>query len=165
MLKVLDCKDKKAASVEFNTYIPLYVEFGSWDISKEPTVYWRNGDFIKSLVEIEIGRNEGDIRSITLNLCEEVNIIEDLEIKNKKICEGIPVINLEKFFNATCVDEKGNLRVFIYKDIVNILFSENEIVSIIQNENIGFGLDVNNAICSILVKGLKENEKAMFLQH
>jgi hypothetical protein len=155
MLKVLEYEDKKTESIEFNTYIPMYVEFGSWDISKEPTVYWRTGDFEKSLIEIEIGKNKGDIRSITLNQCEKIDMIEIPEIKNKKTFEGFPVVNLLNLLNETYVDEISNLKVSIYQDIVYILFSEHEITSVLQNDNVGFGLDNDNIICSIIVKGLE----------
>ncbi len=155
MLKVLEYENKKTESIEFNTYIPMYVEFGSWDISKEPTVYWRTGDFEKSLIEIEIGKNKGDIRSITLNQCEKIDMIENLEIENKETFEGFPVVNLHNLLNETYVDEMSNLKVSIYQDIVYIMFSEHEITSVIQNDNVGFGLDNENIICSIIVKGLE----------
>ena len=27
-------------------YTPINIEFGLWNISKEPTIYWRTGDFL-----------------------------------------------------------------------------------------------------------------------
>ncbi|MGB8453815.1 MAG: hypothetical protein WCD89_16010 [Anaerocolumna sp.] len=165
MLRVLKYKDKKPISMEFNIYIPVYIEFGSWDISIEPTVYWRIGDSKKSVMEIGIGRYRGDIRSVALNFCDKVNVLEDINISNKKIMEGLPIVQFDKIWSETYIDEKSNLKIYLYKDQVYILFSEKEIMSIIQNDRVGFGLDINNDICCILAKGLNENDKAAFLQY
>ncbi len=165
MLKVLKYKDKISTSIEFNIYIPIYIEFGSWDISQEPTVYWRTGDFKKSVMEIGIGKYKGDIRSVALNLCEKVNVLEDININSKKMIEGIPVVQFDKILYNTYMDEQSNLKVYLYKDQVYIIISDNEIVSVIQNDHVGFGLDANNNICCILAKGINEKERAAFLQY
>lgn len=159
MLRVLEYKEKKSTNIEFDVYTPINIEFGSWNISKEPTIYWRTGDFKKSLMEIGVGKNTGDIRSITLTLSDNVYKIDNLNTKNLKVIEGIPVIKVDKFMNETYVDEKGELKVYIGSNKVYILFSENEIESIVQNDSVGFGLDSNEMICSIVVKDIGENEK------
>ncbi len=165
MLRVLKYKDKKPTSIEFNIYIPIYIEFGSWDISQEPTVYWRTGDLHKSVMEIGIGKYKGDIRSVALNFCGKVNVLDSFNTYNKKIMEGLPVVQFDKIMSETYIDERSDLRVYLYKDQVYILLSENEIISIIQNDHVSFGLDINNDICCILAKGLNENDKAAFLQY
>jgi hypothetical protein len=159
MLKVLEYKEKKSANIEFDVYTPINIEFGSWNISKEPTIYWRTGDFKKSLMEIGMGKNRGDIRSITLTLSDNVYKIDKVNTKNLRVIEGIPVIQVDKFMNETYVDEKCELKVYIGVNKVYISFSENEIVSIIQNDSVGFCLDNNEMICSIIVKDIGENEK------
>lgn len=73
MLRIRDYYPPKFTKVEVDLYIPLTIEFGTWNLSEEPTIYWRTGDFKKSLIEIGVGKDLGDIRSITLTVCENVN--------------------------------------------------------------------------------------------
>ena len=65
MLKVFKHEETKKENIEFDIYTPINIEFGVWNISKEPTIYWRTGDFNGSLIEIGIGQYKKDIRSIT----------------------------------------------------------------------------------------------------
>ena len=48
MLKVLKYKEKKPANIEFDVYTPINIEFGLWNISKEPTIYWRTETFYQT---------------------------------------------------------------------------------------------------------------------
>lgn len=162
MLKVLEHKIKKPENIEFDVYTPLNIEFGSWNIAKEPTIYWRTGDFKKSLIEIGIGKYTGDIRSITLTLIENVCRKNDLKIKNLKVLEGMPTIKVDQFLNETYIDEKGEMKAYIGTNMLLILFSENQIVSIVQNDHVGFGIDSKNLIGSIMVRDISENEKKAF---
>ncbi|MES9717656.1 hypothetical protein [Bacillus safensis] len=71
MLKVTEYKDSQSINIEYDLYTPINIEFGSWNISKEPTIYWRTGDFKKSLIEIGIAkftRQKAILRSKLLNI-------------------------------------------------------------------------------------------------
>ncbi|TXL61642.1 hypothetical protein FHP05_13205 [Cerasibacillus terrae] len=56
MLKIVEYKERQSANIEYDIYTPINIEFGTWNISKEPTIYWRTGDFKKSLIEIGLGK-------------------------------------------------------------------------------------------------------------
>ncbi|ENJ9654212.1 hypothetical protein AB2T14_001835 [Clostridium botulinum] len=159
MLKVLECKDKELVNIEFDRYVPLNIEFGSWNVSEESTIYWRIGDFKKSLIEIGIGKNKGELRSITLTLAENVYKLDNLKNENLKVVEGMPKIQVDNFENETYIDEKGDIKVYIGSDTVCIVFSENEVISFIKNYNIEFGIDSNEMISRIIVKNVKNSEK------
>lgn len=161
MLKVLEYNGKKPTNIEYNVYTPISIEFGAWNISNEPTLYWRTGDFKKSLIEIGIGKFTGDMRSITLTLSENVLLLEDnnFDVENVKLVKGIPVFEVDQFIDETYIDEKGKLDVHIGLDQVFISFSENKAVSLVQNENVSVGIDSNGMVCSIIVNDVKEHEK------
>lgn len=161
MLKVIDYKDSQPINIEYDLYTPINIEFGSWNISKEPTIYWRTGDFKKSLIEIGLGKYTGNIRSITLTLSENVHKMESLKLDMEDInmVKGVPSFQIEESNDNTYIDEKGKLDVYIGKDRVLISFSENDAVSILQNDTVGFVLDKEEVVCGILISGMLEHEK------
>ncbi|MFJ6206338.1 hypothetical protein [Bacillus pumilus] len=161
MLKVIDYKDSQPINIEYDLYTPINIEFGSWNISKEPTIYWRTGDFKKSLIEIGLGKYTGNIRSITLTLSENVHKMESLKLDMEDInmVKGVPSFQIEESNDNTYIDEKGKLDVYIGKDRVLISFSENDAVSILQNDTVGFVLDKEEVVCGIIISGMLEHEK------
>lgn len=160
MLKVKEYKESQSINIEYDIYTPINIEFGSWNISKEPTIYWRTGDFKKSLIEIGIGKHTGNIRSITLTLIESVHKMEslNLDMKNITLIKGVPNFQVEENNDKTYIDENGELIVYIGIGTVLILFSKNDTVSIVQNETVGFALDKNKMVCGIIVSGMLEHE-------
>lgn len=161
MLKVTGYKDSQSINIEYDLYTPINIEFGSWNISKEPTIYWRTGDFKKSLIEIGIGKYTGSLRSITLTLSENVHKMENLELdkKNINVIKGVPNFQVEEHNDKTYIDEKGKLDVYIGLDKVLISFSENDTVSVLQNDTVGFALDKDEVVCGIIISGMLEHEK------
>ncbi|PDY34173.1 hypothetical protein COO17_27950 [Bacillus wiedmannii] len=161
MLKVKEYKKSQSINIEYDVYTPINIELGSWNISKEPTIYWRTGDFKKSLIEIGIGKYTGNIRSITLTLSENVHKMEslNLDMKNITLIKGVPSFHVEEYNDKTYIDENGELYVYIGIGTVLISFSKNDTVSIVQNDNVGFALDRNKMICGIIVSGMLEHEK------
>jgi len=131
------------------------------NISKEPTIYWRTGDFKKSLIEVGMGKYTGNIRSITLTLSENVYKMDrlKLDMKNMTLIKGVPNFQIEEYNDKTYIDENGELNVYIGIDKVLISFSKNDAVSIVQNDTVGFVLDKNKMFCGILVSGMLEHEK------
>ena len=161
MLKVTEYKESKSINIEYDVYTPINIEFGTWNISKEPTIYWRTGDFKKSLIEIGVGKYTGNIRSITLTLSENVYKIENsnLDMTNITLIKGTPNFQVEEYDDETYIDENSKLNVYIGIDKVLISFSENDTVSIVQNDNVGFALDINKMVCGVIVSGMLEHEK------
>lgn len=161
MLKVTEYKDSQSINIEYDLYTPINIEFGSWNISNEPTIYWRTGDFKKSLIEIGIGKYTGSLRSITLTLSENVHKMENIKLDNKNInvIKGVPNFQVEEHNDKTYIDEKGKLDVYIGLDKVLISFSENDTVSILQNDTVGLALDKDEVVCGIIISGMLEHEK------
>lgn len=161
MLKVTEYKDSQPINIEYDLYTPINIEFGSWNISKEPTIYWRTGDFKKSLIEIGIGKYTGSLRSITLTLSENVHKMESLkfDLKDINMIKGVPNFQVEEYNDTTYIDEEGKLDVYLGIDKVLISFSENDALSILQNDTVGFALDKDEVVCGIIISDMLEHEK------
>ncbi|WP_213421198.1 hypothetical protein [Bhargavaea massiliensis] len=166
MLKVRDYCPPKFTKVEVDLYIPITIELGTWNVSEEPTTYWRTGDFKKSLIEIGVGKDSGDIRSITLAVCENVykEDYEHLCLSDPESIVGLPVIHSNQENDEIYHDEKGTLEVFLGGSTLYIKLSENEVVSYIKSEPIEFGIDNEHRICGILIKEIHEREKSILIE-
>lgn len=165
MLKVKENLNIVPVNIEFDMYIPINIEFDMWDISLEPTKYWRTGDLKKSLIEIGIGSKKGIIRSITLTQVSNIHDDNQISISNEiPVTRGIPVLEIENNDENIFTDEFRNFDVFINNDKLYILFSHNEIVEVIKNDRLSFGLDKNNVICVIEVDKLTPDEKFQIMQ-
>lgn len=164
MLKVFKYEETKKENIEFDIYTPINIEFGVWNISKEPTIYWRTGDFSGSLIEIGMGQCKKDVRSITLTICKNVYEVEDYSEDNFNIVKGSPILELENINNKIYTDEKGTLKVYIESKSVSIIFSENEISECLQNYNVKFYIDANKSLVGLRVNNISEDNKAI-LKH
>lgn len=166
MLKVRGYCPPKFTKVEVDLYIPITIKLGTWNVSEEPTTYWRFGDFNKSMIEIGIARNSGDLRSITLMICENVY---KKDYEHPGLCDpdrlvGLPVIHSNQLNGEMYNDEKGTLEVFLGGSTLYIKLSESEVVSYIKNEPIEFGIDHEDRICGILIKEINEREKSILIE-
>ena len=161
MLKVFKHEETKKENIEFDIYTPINIEFGVWNISKEPTIYWRTGDFRGSLIEIGMGQYKKDVRSITLTICKNVYEVDNYSEDNFNIVKGSPILELENINNEIYTDEKGTLKVYIESKSVSIIFSENEISDCLQNDNVNFYLDANKSLVGLRVNNISEENKAI----
>ena len=62
MLKLRKVEEPMKHLIEFDIYVPIKIRVGHWDMSKDHTLYWRTGDFEKSLIEIGLGSETGILR-------------------------------------------------------------------------------------------------------
>ncbi len=113
------------------------------------------------MVDLNCISGTGNIRFITLTLSENVHQIEylKLDMENITLIKDIPNFQVEEYDDKTYIDENSKLNVYIGIDKVLISFSENDTVSIVQNENVGFALDKDKMVCGVIVSGMLEHEK------
>ena len=62
MLKVLRLDKVIQERIFIDQYKPIKIKLGSWSIINEKIIYWRIGDFKKSLAEVGIASKSGLIR-------------------------------------------------------------------------------------------------------
>lgn len=161
MLKIFKYEESKKENIEFDIYTPINIEFGVWNISKEPTVYWRTGDFSGSLIEIGIGKYKKEIRSITLTICKNVYEVDNYSENNFNIFRGSPILELENINDKIYIDEKETLKVYIESRSISIIFSGNEISDCLQNDNVEFYLDTNKSLVGLRVNNISEKNKVI----
>lgn len=161
MLKVIKHEQAKKENIGFDIYTPLNIEFGVWNISKEPTIYWRTGDFGGSLMEIGIGQYKKDIRSITLTICKNVYEVDYYCGSNFNISKGSPILDLKNITNEIYTDENGTLKVYIESKSVSIIFLENRISECLKNDNVYFYLDDNKLLVGLRVNNISEENKTI----
>ncbi len=77
MLNVTKVSNSVSEKIEVDQYIPIKIVWGKWNIFSEETLYWRTGDFKKSLIEIGIASRSGVIRSLTVVHSDKINYNKD----------------------------------------------------------------------------------------
>lgn len=147
-----------------NDYIPLSVTWGDRDYTS--TLYWRTGDFKKSLIEIGIESKTGRIQSFTLTLAKKLNLNRDdrLDIK-VPIINGLPVINRkhwpedDRFF-----DKIGEFQLILNENAgrIYIVFNQDQVVKWIKSDRVLFGLNEKKKLALLGVQGIDDTEVKRF---
>lgn len=162
MLKVLKYGETKKENIKFDVYIPINIEFGSCNISEEPTIYLRLGNFNDSLIEIGIGKYKRDIRSITLTICKDIYEVDNHISDNFSKIKGSPILELENINNEIYIDKECTLKVYIESSSISIIFSDNKIRNCLENGNVDFYLDDNKSFIGLRVNNISEDNKIIF---
>ena len=165
MIKIKKCMKSKEENLEIDQYIPINLEFGKRDIAKDPTVYWRIGDFEKNLLEVGIGSENHDLRSITLVLCDKFDN-QELPLLNAKFEEsGCPVFSCEFDKELHRVDERRMISVFVGQNSVSVFFSEEDIEMCITNYKVEFFLNDRREWIGLRINDISADKIQMILQN
>lgn len=156
-MKIISCVNEKEVLFESDMYIPIDLKFGCENYAIDRIVYWRTGDFKRSLLEVGIGEDKGEIRSITLVVCDKV-YKKECDFKLEKTLLGCPVVDLGVHGEKKVIDEHGELEVYIDDDRVTILFSKSKIVGCMKNANVEFLLGSLNEWIGVIVKNVIVDE-------
>jgi len=157
MLQIKSITDCVPIAVEFDPYIAVNVNFGTWDLSLEKTIYWRTGDLKKELIEIGISENKRIIRSITIVLIKKINI-EEKKFAAVQLKQGIPIFDKINYDKNHLFDEVGPLEMFIGKEKLQVLFSHNEITLGLACDRVTCLFDKDNNFCGFQVANLTDKE-------
>lgn len=164
MIKIGDIKEVKNVSIEYDLYIPIDIKLGEQNKVSESILYWRVGDFEKTLVEIGIERNSKEICSITLVICDKVYELERIYNSYHNTMFGCPMIVIDNFEERTYIDESRSVAVYFEKNNVYILFAKTDAKVCIINGNIEFLADAENNWVGICIKDITE-ESLNILKH
>ena len=145
----------------FDDYIPIQVEFNhSIDLGKDRILYWRIGDFKKSLMEISISENSCKLLSLTLTLFNKIN--KDIKRKNsgdeilKK--EGLPIIDIKKWPKNRYLDVNKEFKVDVGHESIIIKIENKNIKFEIVNGKVSFGIGEDNDLCKIEIDNIEKNK-------
>ena len=158
MLRIIDSRECSKTEVEFGDYLP----FKFWHDAKSvgPNYYWRTGDLVTTLLEVEIDRGTGQIVAVSLLLPGRVSrAFPEIDFAGVIRANGYPSVDTSSWPSDRVRDEAGMLRVFIDSSRLLILLSASVAVSkICLADNVTFGVDVYGSIDWILVSNLPEQK-------
>ncbi|MBG9791229.1 hypothetical protein ABD76_01220 [Paenibacillus dendritiformis] len=160
MIQVNEISCVKEESIEFDEYVPITVRWGANERSFDKVLYWRTGDFKKSLFEMGISEQDGGLVSFTLTLIdsEKVKISENHEGVTSSI-QGLPLFNKDTIFNdSVYFDDITDIKVEVSNNSFSILFDQLPIVSHIQNGRVRFGLTEQKLLAKIEVSDISKSE-------
>ncbi len=148
--------------------IDHYVFSITWD--NKPTnqpIYWRTGDFNKSLIEIGVFENTGELVSLTLVCVEHVHdwgLTHPNKDANVPHETGIPVCdikpwNLDDSYDSTFLDEPSELQVYLAQNAISIQLGESTPISYwISSGRFTFGMGQNGFLHLIQIHALNKQE-------
>ena len=145
-------------------YIPINIKFGKQSDIDDPIFYWRTGDFQESLIEIGIGKEKKEIRTITLTICNNVYERERDDISLFRTVAGVPIVAIECFENNMYVDYEGILKFYYEEDGISILFSESKPVLCIKNKSVNFLVDIDNNWIGLRINDLSKRNKEILMK-
>ncbi len=137
--------------IESDGYVPVMARFR--DEFEAPPIYWRTGDFKKTLVEIGVDRNNGAICKITVT---SINGVSDTTLPKigfalSDLKEGIPCADLEVLGGETRVDVQCVVRALLERDELVVRFGDS--VPTIDNSsrcgNVAFLVSAANEVCGV----------------
>ncbi|CQR57004.1 hypothetical protein [Paenibacillus riograndensis] len=145
--------------LEIDPYIPIKIRWGKWNEILDPTIYWRTGDFKKSLIEIGISSESGLIRTVTVVHSDKI-ISDSTGINWPDIVqEGTPIFKVSNWPENGRLDENGAFEIWLSKTEVNLVLSKNTIVKKVISGRVCFGLDSCSNVCLVSVCTLSDEEE------
>ncbi|MFM1652570.1 hypothetical protein ACI7RC_10790 [Brevibacillus sp. B_LB10_24] len=155
LLKVYKVSDER---IEIDPYIPIDIRW-ELDNTHDRTLYWRTGDFKKSLLELGMS-SQGVIRSITLTQTDNY-FLDSLEsnLIGLSVSSGLPVFNVAKVPENGFLDEEERFEVHLRDKEVCIKFGKSKnLTSLIQSGRVRFGIDQSGLLSMVAVVNLTELE-------
>ena len=115
----------------------------------------------KNLLEVGIGKDNGELYSITLVCCERNKIYETdkvgLNILKKE--EGCPVFEFVREENEQVLqvlNEPHEFKIFLGKETINILYTDEAIDSSLKNEYVDFFVNKKREWVGICIHGVSD---------
>ncbi|KZE73456.1 hypothetical protein AV654_32075 [Paenibacillus elgii] len=160
MIQIADISDVREEKVENDEYIPINVKWRTNERAFGKILYWRTGDFRKSLCEMGISEVDGSIVSFTLTLVDKGNVefTGYPDIITPPI-EGCPRFKTDGLFNENgYFDDKNDIKVGVSSDSLRIFFEKLPIASCVRNGRIMFGLTERKSLAMIEVSKMNKAE-------
>ncbi|WP_052304536.1 hypothetical protein [Paenibacillus larvae] len=166
MLQVDRITSISEENIEIDEYIPINVKWIANQQAFDGTLYWRTGDFKKSLFELAISKRNGCILSLTLTLVDKthIDIIGYSEII-APIIKGLPLFKTKGMFQNGFFDEVNEFTIAVNNNAIRIIFHPKfPIVKQIKSGRIKFGLSEQNLLTMIEITELSKEEHKELLR-
>lgn len=159
MLKVKSIAKAVPTKIEMDIYVPLNIEWIHVNPTNDRIIYWRTGDFNKSLLELGISKKNNCICSLTLTLIEKINLDSFQQLNPVSVTDGIPIFGLNNLTDSDHIDECRKFDVYFNEKCLDIVFTgEIEYTHILKSDRVKFVLNQKQQLCMIRVDELFRNE-------
>ncbi|PPA86092.1 hypothetical protein C4A75_05725 [Brevibacillus laterosporus] len=153
-------------TLELDDYIPFNVY---WKTPFAfPILYWRTGNFKKTLMEIGINSESGELLSITLTVLHSVSYESPTFLDSQKDIDqsGIPVFDISAWENIKYIDEPIDFRSYFFNGRLTIVLDDKKTVaSTLSSEHIKFYFDSNHFLIAFELGNLSEEEVLQLNTH
>ena len=159
MLKLRKVEEPMKHLIEFDIYVPIKIRVGHWDMSKEHTIYWRTGDFEKSLIEIGLGSETGILRSFTLTEAAIVSSNDQcIESIDCETIEGTPIFDISGFPSNGFLDCTNQFNVYLGQKELLVSISMNSCIRRFNQDRFVYWFDSNDNLISVRVTDITSEE-------
>lgn len=160
MLKVVgtqDCSLIKSGT-EFGEYLPFQLTHG--DTSRGSKLYWRTGDLVSTLLEVEINAATGAVDVVSLILPGHISSsFPEFNVVSENWREGCPITDVENWPESGIKDEPNPIRVYISGGRLLIALSDSIAASrTISIGNATYGVGSNDSLVWLLINHLPEEK-------
>jgi hypothetical protein len=157
MLKIVNKAPCEDVLKESGEYVPFKFQLSRTD--NRSHIYWRTGDFEKTLLEIEIDSKDGKITGGLLllpgNVSKNFPILTGLD----NTTNGTPVASITNWPDDRYIDEAGEIQIFSQSsDLLILISSKWQSTNCISTGGMIFGLSENGLLIWILAKGLSKDQ-------
>lgn len=158
MLFLKERANNKKCKTEIDYYVPFTISIEDENVYSAKSC-WRTGNLKNSLVEIEIDKESGILRNITLTSVDKAFLVNTTLKNVDEIEYGTPILFLDGDIKNGICDEPMNIYVYLGLDYIMVKFGEDvDICEFIELERARFGFDKDNKLASIVVKNLSNYE-------
>ena len=139
MLTVVSKKEVVDVVCDMSGYTPFVAEFSD---ERTPTpVYWRIGDFDRSLIEIGLNENSGCVSNVALVMFSEESVSRAVGREELEIEIGMPVFDIRELTESGGLDNHYNFRIIVNRDSLRLLFIDDiKPVKVYRNKSVDFGV-------------------------
>ncbi|MCR8982539.1 hypothetical protein [Brevibacillus laterosporus] len=166
MLRKIRIQEIEHETLELDDYIPFNVY---WKTPFAfPIQYWRTGDLEKSLIEMGINSESGELLSITLTMLHSVSYESPIFLHSKKDIDqfGIPVFDISAWENIRFIDEPIDFQSFFFNGrLIIALDDKKTVASMLSSEHIKFYFDSNHFLIAFELGNLSEEEVLQLNKH
>ena len=159
MLKVTKINSLIKEDIEIDRYIPIKVKWHESSKSSKEIICWRTGDLKKSMLEVGVLADSGEIYSLTIVSVDKITISSEEHQENSEVESGTPVFDMINWVGKRTINDVGLFVVQYCDERLVMTISRNHISKEIMSGRVSFGTDVNMNVCRISINNLSDDEK------
>lgn len=149
MLKIIGADSAGVPEIEFGDYLPFKLQFPT-DVGF-PHLYWRAGNFIDRLIELQIDSQDGRVLAVALVLPGKVAEGLPAFVLPTNSFDGVPVSTTKGWPENRLIDDVQDFEVFVDGSRIFVLFDSAEAVLRIASSNISFGVGESGGLVWVLI--------------